>query len=166
LVSVTLREPRAGDADIHFAHPPEAEIVRMYGGDPDNPPRADLARSQGWVTWLKDHRFGRVILSDGKPVGEVRLHRFQDEDASASLAIGLFATRYCDQGIGRQAIGLALATAFDRFHLARVDLRVLAINKRAIRCYESCGFTHVATESVDILGQAQDEWLMSLGRRL
>ncbi|MDX8353854.1 GNAT family protein [Cognatiyoonia sp. IB215182] len=147
-------------ADVTL-RPPEAEIVRMYGGDPAHPPRADMARSEGWLAWLQDHRFGRVILADGKPVGEVRLHTFRDDEKSASLAIGLFATRHLGGGIGRRAIRLTLAAAFDTYLLNRVDLRVLSFNTRAIRCYKYCGFRHVATESVDILGEPQGEWLMS-----
>lgn len=136
----------------------------MYGGDPAHPPQANMARSDGWLAWLQDHRFGRVILADGEPVGEVRLHTFLDDEKTASLAIGLFATRYLGRGIGRRAIRLALIAAFDTYHLDRVDLRVLSFNARAIRCYEACGFRHVATERVDILGEPQDEWLMSCDR--
>ncbi len=162
---VTLRAPREGDAAIHFAHPPEAEIVRMYGGDPSNPREATLAWSQNWLAWLQDHRFGRIIMADGHPVGAVRLHSFDDEERAASLALGLFSTRYFNQGTGRQAIQQTLRAAFEDFGLARVDLRVLAFNTRAIRCYKACGFRHVATESVDILGKSEDEWVMSCDRR-
>lgn len=35
---------------------------------------------------------------------------------------------------------LALAYGFDGLGLHRIDLRVLAFNERAIRCYRKCGF--------------------------
>lgn len=133
----------------------------MYGGDPDNLPKPSLARSKGWVAWLNDHRFGRVILADGRPVGEVRLHQFNETDNSARLAIGLLSTRYVDRGIGRRAIQQALTIAFNDLELARVELRVLAFNTRAIRCYQACGFRHLHTETVEIADTAEDEWTMS-----
>ncbi len=162
---VTLRPPREGDAAIHFEHAPEAEIVRMFGGDPDNLRKPSLTWSENWVAWLREHRFGQVILADGTLVGEVRLHHFDDTDNAARLAIGLFSTGYLNQGIGRQAIQQTLTIAFNDFKLKRVDLRVLAFNTRAIRCYQACGFTHIGTEQIDIRGKPADEWTMSCENR-
>ena len=158
---VTRRPPREGDADIHFAHPPEAEIVRMFGGHPDNLREASLAWSKGWFDWLKDHRFGRIILADGRPVGEIRLHTFKDEDRPARPAPGLFSTHSVNQSTGQKATQQTLSAGFDEFALARVDLRVLAFNIRAIRCYQACGFKHISTKCVEIMGKPEEEWTMS-----
>lgn len=150
---------------MHLAHPPEPTIVRMYGGDPAQLPKPGLKRSRDWVAWLQDHRFSRIILADGHPVGAVRLHKFNEANTCARLAIGLFSTRYLGRGIGRQAILQTLAIAFDDFKLARVELRVLAFNTRAIRCYQACGFKHIGTEGVEILGKPEDEWIMCYKRQ-
>ena len=165
MAKVTLRAPCLEDAAIHFAHPPEPEIARMYGGDPKHPPKPSLKRSQDWVAWLQDHRFSRIILADNHLVGAVRLHKFNEPNTCARLAIGLLSTCYLDQGIGRQAIRQTLTIAFDDFKLARIELRVLAFNARAIRCYQACGFKHIGTESVEILGKPEDEWIMCCERQ-
>lgn len=48
--------------------------------------------------------------------------------------------------MGRELIKLVLSHAFGTMGLHRVDLRVLAFNERAIRCYRSCGFVEEGRE--------------------
>lgn len=161
---VKLRDPVDADAQVHFAHPPSAEIVRMYGGDATNLPVADPVRSDHWLRWFRDHPFAKMIVCEGKAVGHVRLHNLDKADKRARLAIGLFAEADLGRGIGRKAIALTLDQAFGRLGLHRVDLRVLAFNIRAIRCYEACGFDHEGTEreAVRIGGAWEDEWIMGI----
>ena len=71
---VQLRPVQDTDAAQHAAWPPEAEIVRMYGGEINKAPRPDLNRSKAWVAWMQDHPFATMIESDGQTVGHVRLH--------------------------------------------------------------------------------------------
>ncbi|MEM9725650.1 MAG: GNAT family protein [Pseudomonadota bacterium] len=162
--SVLLRDPQEEDAHVHFSHPPTPEIVRMYGGDSGAPPRADRERSKGWLRWLRDHPFAKIILCDGDPVGHVRLHAWRKADKRARLAIGLFAETHLGRGIGREAVRLTLHHAFGSMGLHRVDLRVLAYNQRAIRCYAACGFVHEGTErEAALVGDAWvDEWIMGV----
>jgi site-specific DNA recombinase len=57
-----------------------------------------------------------------------------------------------------------MIAAMAQWERARVDLRVLAFNKRAIACYEKCGFVRegVVRESVVIGGEWQSDVLMSI----
>ncbi|MEM7487568.1 MAG: GNAT family protein [Pseudomonadota bacterium] len=162
--AVTLRAPEASDAAAHAARAPSPEIVRMYGGDPTTAAPPSLAASTRWVSWLADHPFARIIELDGVPVGHVRLHMLVEADRRARLAIGLFEEVYLGRGIGRRAIGLTLDHAFGAMGLHRVDLRVLAFNERAIRCYLACGFRHEGTErEAALVGEAwHDEWIMGI----
>lgn len=162
--AVALRDPMDQDAQVHFSNPPAAEIVRMYGGETTNLPEADLERSNRWLEWLRDHPFAKVIICDGEPVGHVRLHSLEKADKRARMAIGLFAETHLGRGIGRKAIGLTLDHAFGTMGLHRIDLRVLSFNKRAIRCYASCGFVHEGTEreAVWICGSWHDDWIMGI----
>lgn len=161
---ITLRPATPDDAAAHAQYTPSAEIIRMYGGDPNAPQTPSLRRSEHWLTWLMDHPFGRLIERDGVLVGHIRLHSLDRRDRRARLAIGLFADRFLGQGIGRQAIDLTLDHAFGHMGLHRVDLRVLGFNTRAIRCYRACGFVHEGTEREGALvdGQWQDDWIMSI----
>ncbi len=161
---ITLRDPRPGDAEAHAAVPASAEILRMYGAKPGTLPERSLARSQAWLDWLTDHPFGKIIALDGAAIGHVRLHSLSQADQSARLGIGLFTEDVLGHGFGRQAIFLTLDHAFGAMGLRAVDLRVLAYNIRAIRCYRACGFSHVETEpnAVEIDGVWQDDWIMAI----
>ncbi|RPJ99073.1 GNAT family N-acetyltransferase [Priestia endophytica] len=48
--------------------------------------------------------------------------------------------------MGTEITQLVLDYAFKELRLHRVDLRVLQYNKRAIRCYEKCGFIQEGIE--------------------
>ncbi|MBV8716748.1 MAG: GNAT family N-acetyltransferase [Chloroflexi bacterium] len=87
-----------------------------------------------------------IIETDAHCVGVVRLHSLVEQDRRARLAIGLFHPALLGHGTGTLAIRLVLQHAFDGLHLHRVDLRVLAFNVRAIRCYEKCGFVREGLE--------------------
>lgn len=161
---VTLRDTVASDAEAHFRFPATAEIVRMYGGDPKRLPEPDRERSRKWLEWFVTHPFAKIIEVEGKPVGHVRLHALSEADRKAKLAIGLFAEANLGRGIGRRAVRLTLDHAFGPMSLHRVELRVLSVNQRAIRCYRACGFLHEGTEreSAFIAGEWHDDWIMGI----
>lgn len=163
IIRVTLRLPCEADIATYAARPPSAEIHRMYGGG-DAPAPRGMDNARGWFTWLCDHPFARIIEADGQAVGEIRLHSLSDHDRSARLAVGLFAEQWLGRGIGRQAIRQTLDQAFGPMALHRVDLKVLAFNIRAIRCYRACGFSLDGTlrEAVRIAGAWHDECIMSI----
>lgn len=162
--NVLLRDPVDADAAVHASYPPEAEIVRMYGGVLGNAVERGLEQSREWVVWLTNHPFGKIVEVDGHPVGAVRLHSLSTEDCKARLAIGLFSTRFLGRGVGRIAISMTLDHAFGAMGLHRVDLRVLSYNTRAIRCYQACGFVHEGTEREAALvdGEWHDDWIMGI----
>lgn len=162
--AVTLRDPVATDAEIHVSYFPPAEFVRMYGGDSESIQQPELATSHRWVEWLKQQPYGKIIEADGAAVGHLRLHTLSNSDHKARLAIGMFATDFVGKGIGRKAIMLALDHAFGEMRLHRIDLRVLAYNERAIRCYRACGFRHEGTEreAAFVDGKWHDDWIMGV----
>lgn len=81
-----------------------------------------------------------VIEVSGQGIGEIRLHRVDLHDQSASLAIGILDPARLGRGLGREAITLLARHAFTSMGLNRLSTRVLAFNERAIRCYRACGF--------------------------
>lgn len=91
-------------------------------------------------------------------------HSVDQGNRSARYAIGIFDPVYWNRGLGTEATRLVLWFAFEELKLHRVDLRVLAFNKRAIACYEKCGFVRegLMRESVLIGGEWQSDVLMSV----
>lgn len=59
---------------------------------------------------------------------------------------------------------IQLYDAFEELNLHRVDLRVLEYNKRAIKCYEKCGFIKegVEREGALIEGKYETDVFMSI----
>jgi RimJ/RimL family protein N-acetyltransferase len=69
-----------------------------------------------------------------------------------------------NHGYGTEAMKLVLAHGFDDMQLHRIELRVLARNKRAIRAYEKCGFVYEGTkrEAALIDGEWFDDLMMAV----
>lgn len=123
-----------------------------------------MAEAKRWLRGLVNHPHAWVIEADGALVGQARLDGLNPQDQRARLAIGLFSDRHLGQGIGRRAIGLVLDHAFGPLGLHRVDLRVLAGNQRAIRCYLACGFVRegVERQSARVGEVWEDDWIMAI----
>jgi RimJ/RimL family protein N-acetyltransferase len=60
------------------------------------------------------------------------------------LGIG-FGTDFCGQGYGTESLRIFLRYYFLDLGFAKMVLDVSAINERAVRCYERCGFEQVGT---------------------
>lgn len=83
-----------------------------------------------------------VIRTSANPaaIGFVFLQNMHLSNRSADLGIRIGHDRDRGRGIGKAAVSLALDYAWNHLNLARVQLRVIADNERAIRAYKSCGF--------------------------
>ncbi len=85
----------------------------------------------------------------------------------AWLGIGIGDREHWGQGIGDEALRLALNFAFNELNLHRVQLTVFAYNERAIALYEKLGFVRegVYREALHRDGQRHDMVLYGLLRR-
>lgn len=75
----------------------------------------------------------------GELVGEVTLRDIDREAGSARLGIHLSAA-HVDRGYGTDAVRVTMRYLFDCLHFSEIRLDVAAWNRRAIHCYEKCGF--------------------------
>jgi UDP-4-amino-4,6-dideoxy-N-acetyl-beta-L-altrosamine N-acetyltransferase len=89
-----------------------------------------------------DHRY-RVVELDGVASGTSNLTQIDPARRSCTWG-GYVAPASIGHGIGRAALGLALADAFGALALNRVWIEVLSDNDRALHLYESIGFTREA----------------------
>ncbi|WP_161785509.1 hypothetical protein [Palleronia rufa] len=64
---VRPRAPEPSDAAAHFAHPPQASILRIYGGSTGAVPNPDMGRSSERLSRLTAQPFGAMIDADGEP---------------------------------------------------------------------------------------------------
>jgi RimJ/RimL family protein N-acetyltransferase len=140
---VTLRASRDSDVDDRLRHPIDPEEEDGYGSSwrrewdgRRHHTREDLARDggpsgPGTYTWAVEH--------DHQCVGSARL-RVDPDQHCATYAVGLFVRDLRGRGLGREITRLVLAWGFGVLRLHRIQLEVLASNKRAIGCYLACGF--------------------------
>ena len=114
-----------------------------------------------------DHQY-RVVELDGVASGTSNLTQIDPTRRSCTWG-GYLAPASIGRGIGRAALGLALADAFETLALNRVWIEVLSDNDRALHLYESIGFTREALlrqfvwrdeRPADVIGLSmlQSEW--------
>ena len=138
---VSLRELRDSDILRRASLGRSREIDRGFGGDLDED---EPMTEQDAVDELR-RRFGpgpHWVIADPDDVliGMVRLAPIDAANRSARLGIGILDAARLGQGLGVEAIRLALAYGFGHLNLHRVSLTVLADNARAIAAYTRCGF--------------------------
>lgn len=110
-----------------------------------------------------------MIEADGKVIGDCGLHGIDRREGVAELGIGIYDTEYVGKGYGRDAINVLLKWAFRVQCFRRIWLETSAVNGRAIRAYQACGFVeegrlrqHVTYDGIHIdlvvMGLLRSEW--------
>ena len=116
-----------------------------------------------------DDRSNFVIEVDGTVVGDIELHGRDRRSRVSALGISIADPEYVGRGYGREALSLFLDWAFRIQNYERIWLDTWATNERAIRCYQSVGFTeegrlrrHIYVDGtyVDavVMGLLRSEW--------
>ena len=106
---------------------------------------AELMRDKTRVYYAVENREGVLI-------GRISLRQIRGHD-SARLGIG-FGNDFCGYGYGSEALRIFLRYYFLDLGFKKMVLDVSAINRRAVRCYERCGFERVGTHyQIHGLGQ-------------
>ncbi len=146
----------------------DPEIMRMFGGSPTftAPVPMTTEEAVAWYDQVTDgpdpHHW--AIELDGRFVGTARLHSVDETDRRARYALGILDRGVWGRGVGRQVTRMVLDFGFEQLGLHRIDLRVLAFNERALRCYRSCGFTEEGREreSAFVDGAWHDDVIMGI----
>ena len=135
-----LRAPNVADRAAYRQLGRNPGIVRAFGGD--TPPDLSISDddASAWYETAIAAPHLWVIEVAGRFAGTARLHSLNAHDQRVAYAIGILDPALLGQGIGTKVTRLVLDYAFREMGLHRVGLRVLAMNFRAIRCYEKCGF--------------------------
>lgn len=159
---VTLRAFRASDAIERKAIGPDPEIRRMYGISNDSSPSSP-ENARAWYKRQRQHPCSWAIEYRDRLVGSTRLGVIHDE-RRARFAIGMYSSEFTGIGLGTEAAILVLGYAFTDLQLHRVDLRVIAYNRRAIRSYERVGFSLEGRERETVLvnGEWHDDRIMGI----
>jgi RimJ/RimL family protein N-acetyltransferase len=139
---VTIRPLRKQDLDVMsrwetFDDP----LYRLF----DWPRRGAIENGLWYAELLRDRRRVYYAVDDEQQtvIGRISLREIQGHQ-SARLGIG-FGMQYVGQGYGSEALNVFLEYYFGKLRFQRMVLDVAAINVRAVRCYERCGFERVGS---------------------
>ena len=97
---------------------------------------AELMRDKSRVYYAVENEWGVLI-------GRISLRQIRAHESSR-LGIG-FGIDFCGQGYGTESLRVFLRYYFLDLGFRKMVLDVSAINQRAVRCYERCGFERVGT---------------------
>jgi diamine N-acetyltransferase len=128
------------DASLMFAWMNDIETISM-----DMPYRpTDGLHLSSWLTSFSSDPtkvlFAIRVAGCPNAVGFLLLSGISVVNRSADLGIRIGRERDRNRGIGKAAVALGLDYAWDHLNLARIQLRVLAENPRAISAYKANGF--------------------------
>jgi RimJ/RimL family protein N-acetyltransferase len=129
--------------------------------------RPTLAKTRAFIAAASgDAICARAIAVDGRHVGNVVLDHIDRQIGKARLHIYIGDPAARGHGVGRRAVALALALAFDQLGLYKVWLTVHARNTAAIRAYQAVGFAIEGTHRGEFLldGERVDELYMGAVR--
>jgi len=136
--NILLRKPKKQDIDARIIFGSPIELVRMCGGDIGKI-KFTVDDATQWYNKIVEHPCKWIIEYDGACIGEVGLTPYK-QDNKARFSIVIFELSKLGLGIGTEVANLVLDYAFNVQKYHKVYLRVLEYNKRAMKCYEKCGF--------------------------
>lgn len=146
----------------------DPEIIRMFGGSPEFDEQVAMSSDEA-ATWYDQVTQGSnplhwAVEFEGQFIGTARLHGIDEADRRARYAVGLLDRDVLGNGLGTEVTRAVVDHGFDEVGLHRIDLRVLAYNTRAIRCYLRSGFVEEGREreAAFIDGTWHDDVMMSI----
>lgn len=98
--------------------------------------------------WYKGKTIGKtkeyfaVYNEEGRMIGYLGMKNIKKIRKEATLGV-VFDPNYLNQGYGTEAIKVFIDYFFNQLNMKTLYLDVAKFNKRAIRCYEKCGFQKV-----------------------
>lgn len=157
--ALTLRDAHVDDAAVRLRIGRDPEITRMFGVSRKDIAPLTTGECTEWVEDIQASEWAWVIDVNGA-IGSCRLHSFDAGENVATFAIAIFSNAHLGKGLGTKTTRLILEHGFNDLNLSRIRLRVLAFNRRAIACYQKCGFEEIAR---DPRGEFVDgEWVADL----
>ncbi|RKD22376.1 Protein N-acetyltransferase, RimJ/RimL family [Caminicella sporogenes DSM 14501] len=100
-------------------------------------------------------------------IGQIDLIKIDWKNRKAIMGIIIGREENHSKGYGTEAINLLLEFCFQRLGLNKLELEVREYNKKAIRCYEKCGFKveGIFKEDRYIYGRFTDTYRMAILRK-
>lgn len=136
---VVLRPLERGDFPTVVRWSSDTELSKLVdSGVPET-----LEECEEWYRSAKSDRYHQImaiVTHDGRLIGDIELNHITWRNGHAEMRIRIGDKDDWDHGYGTDAVQTLMRYVFDHLHLNRLYLRVYRFNRRAIACYEKCGF--------------------------
>ncbi|WP_130805560.1 GNAT family N-acetyltransferase [Senegalia massiliensis] len=110
------------------------------------------------------YNFAIRTLEDNKYIGGCGINSVNWKNSNVIIGIFIGDKDYWSKGYGTDALKVLIKFIFNEMNINKIKLNVYSFNKRAIRCYEKCGFKveGVLKQEIYRHGKYQDDILMAL----
>ena len=162
---VFLSPVQEDDAEIFTRYMNDMEITD-YTGATHNV--YTFAGEKSWIANLysnsNNKTFSICKAEDEKVIGNLCLTNIDYINRTAELGVLIGEDDSRSKGYGEEAINLLLDYGFNYLNLHSVFLKVISVNKRAIRCYEKVGFKLFGNKREDayVNGKYYDTFYMDI----
>jgi len=140
---VKLREKRLADAALDYAWKTDDELAQL-----DAAPMLSISFQHYMAEYLRElnhpspsRELFAIETLDGKHIGNCTYYSIDKAKGEAEVGIMIGERDYWNKGYGTNAINALVRHIFRHTKLNRLYLKTLALNLRAQRCFEKCGFT-------------------------
>jgi RimJ/RimL family protein N-acetyltransferase len=166
---LTLREPRAQDADAIFAIYSDPLVARYLSA----PPWQELDAAHAWLARMDGyHRDGSALQlllerdADGRVIGSCTLFRFDAQSRRAEIGYAM-ASAHWGQGYMHEALCALVDYGFGVMDLRRIEADIDPRKRPSARSLERLGFTREGhlRERWEVAGEISDSDLYGLLRR-
>lgn len=162
--NLILKAPAQDDYKSLRKVRPSDEYYLMVGSDPaESIFLNDDKFNNSFSKLLKKDNYWH-IFKGSEVIGVAFLHSIDANDKRARYAVGIYNKENWNKGYGQEINQIVLKYAFHNLKLHKVDLRVLAYNKRAIASYNKSGFVQegLLRENAFINNEWHDDIIMSI----
>lgn len=162
---VNLRVQKPEDADFIVKYQNDEDVMNNYFMSANMPPVKEFVTR--WYERAMENRNGftfAIETKDGQYIGGCHTMFMNWKDGTTYFAVYIGHPDYRSKGYGTEAMNLFLNFLFNEVGLRIVKLNVFSFNKRAIRCYEKCGFQLRGINKKELYrgGEYYDNYAMSI----
>ena len=157
-----IRKPKKSDIDERFSLGRSLEFRKMVGGSTKELPPYEYDNAERLYEREMKNKYSWFIEYQGKMIGVCRL-RLQDTGA-VRYSIGIYDDSLFSKGIGTKVTKAITKFAFNTLEINELELMVLEYNKRALRCYEKCGYKiiNILKDNLEIDGIKYNDVIMRI----
>ncbi|HET9672988.1 MAG TPA: GNAT family protein [Actinomycetota bacterium] len=164
---VVLRPIQAADRDRLYELVETIEVRALATNDPPLPLSLEEihARDARWIEQAHADAAWFAIEVDDEVVGICGLHSIDHFHQRAEVGIRL-GKPYWSKGYGQDAVRTLVRYGFRHLNLAKISLRVLAHDERAVGAYRKAGFEEEGRLRIHTWyeGERRDELVMAVFR--